>query len=252
MSRSVRIWPSGAVAGIFAAMCNVYSITTTQAAIIEITRALRDLAGNLPPLLEAFPNYPLPIVRNAEDGVRELVKFQWGMPTPPERVKGKADYGTTNIRQPNYFHWRRWMGVENRCVVPASCFAEPSPVKDADGKTPNIWFALDDSKPLFFFAGIWTRWHGIRRVKDGAGDFDLFGFLTTQPNGIVRPIHEKAMPVILTSAAEVETWLTAPASEALQLQRPLPDALLKIVPAPPTLAPEPVPEPTPAQGSLGL
>jgi putative SOS response-associated peptidase YedK len=41
---------------------------------------------------------PLPIVRNADDGVRELVKFQWGMPTPPERVKSKADYETTNIR----------------------------------------------------------------------------------------------------------------------------------------------------------
>ena len=197
-------------------MCNVYSITTSQAAILQITRALRDLSGNLPPLMEAFPNYPLPIVRNADDGVRELVKFQWGMPTPPERMKGKADYGTTNIRNPNYGHWRRWMDVPNRCVVPANCFAEPSPVKDADGKTPNIWFALDDSKPLFFFAGIWTRWHGTRRVKDGPGDFELFGFLTTQPNGIVKPVHEKAMPVILTTSEEIETWLTAPMAEALR------------------------------------
>jgi putative SOS response-associated peptidase YedK len=237
-------------------MCNVYSITTSQAAILQITRALRDVSGNLPPLMEAFPNYPLPIVRNADDGVRELVKFQWGMPTPPERMKGKADYGTTNIRNPNYGHWRRWMDVPNRCVVPANCFAEPSPVKDADGKTPNIWFALDDSKPLFFFAGIWTRWHGTRRVKDGPGDFELFGFLTTQPNGIVRPVHEKAMPVILTTQDEIDTWLTAPMAEALRLQRPLPDDMLRIVEAPPPLEPavEPPapPAPPPAQGSLGL
>jgi putative SOS response-associated peptidase YedK len=37
------------------------------------------------------------------------------------------------------------------------------------------------------------------------------------------------MPVSLTTAEEVETWLTAPAPNALKLQRPLPDNTLKIV-----------------------
>ena len=37
------------------------------------------------------------------------------------------------------------------------------------------------------------------------------------------------MPVILTTAAEIEHWLDAPAAEALQLQRPLPDGCLMIV-----------------------
>jgi len=31
------------------------------------------------------------------------------------------------------------------------------------------------------------------------------------------------MPVILTTQAEVETWLTAPTNDALVLQRPLPE-----------------------------
>jgi putative SOS response-associated peptidase YedK len=38
----------------------------------------------------------------------------------------------------------------------------------------------------------------------------------------VRPIHPKAMPVLLTSHDEVETWLTAPIEEAINLQRPWP------------------------------
>lgn len=37
------------------------------------------------------------------------------------------------------------------------------------------------------------------------------------------------MPVILTTRAETEQWMTAPSEEALKLQRPLPDGALKIV-----------------------
>jgi putative SOS response-associated peptidase YedK len=37
------------------------------------------------------------------------------------------------------------------------------------------------------------------------------------------------MPVILTTADEVETWMTASLDEAMKLQRPLSDGALKIV-----------------------
>jgi putative SOS response-associated peptidase YedK len=210
-------------------MCNLYNIRSTQRTILDWARATRDHYGNLEPALDVFPDYPAPVVRNDGDGERELVRLRWGMPTPPERLKGNADRGTTNIRNPSYAHWRRWMGVEHRCVVPATSFAEPSPRKDGNGKTPNVWFALDESEPLFAFAGIWAQWHGVRKVKDGAADFELFGFLTTRPNAVVAPVHEKAMPVILRNRDEIETWLRAPVGEALRLQRPLPDDAVRIV-----------------------
>ena len=38
-------------------MCNLYSITKGQAAIIEFTRAMRDTTGNMPPLPGIFPDY---------------------------------------------------------------------------------------------------------------------------------------------------------------------------------------------------
>jgi putative SOS response-associated peptidase YedK len=82
-----------------------------------------------------------------------------------------------------------------------------------------------------FFAGLWTTWHGARGTKANPvlGEHQLYGFLTTDPNDVVAPIHPKAMPVILTTETEIETWLTAPAEEALKLQRPLPDGVLEIV-----------------------
>ena len=62
-------------------MCNLYSVTKGQAAIIALTRALRDNAGNTPLLPGVFPDYKAPVVRNAPDGVRELAMLRWGMPT---------------------------------------------------------------------------------------------------------------------------------------------------------------------------
>ena len=100
----------------------------------------------------------------------------------------------------------------------------PEPLSGGD-----IWFALDDSRPLAFFAGIWTNWTSVRKVKEGETTNDLFAFLTTDPNNVVAPIHPKAMPVILTKPDEIETWLTAPQETTLKLQRPLPDGTLRIV-----------------------
>jgi putative SOS response-associated peptidase YedK len=229
-------------------MCNLYSITKGQAAIIELTRALRDLTGNLPPMPGVFPDYSAPVVRNAPDGVRELAKLRWGMPSSSfalmevtkrraakletkgqtvdfkELLRMEPDSGTTNIRNTNSKHWKRWLGVEHRCVVPFTSFSEFNKAEGGD-----IWFAFDESRPLGCFAGIWTTWTSVRKVREGETTNDLFGFLTSEPNAEVGAIHPKAMPVILRSPEEIDAWLTLPTEEALKLQKPLPDGSLSIV-----------------------
>jgi putative SOS response-associated peptidase YedK len=65
-------------------MCNLYSVTKSQTAIIELTRAMRDKTGNLPPMPDIFPDQMAPVVRNAPDGMRELMMARWGMPGPPQ------------------------------------------------------------------------------------------------------------------------------------------------------------------------
>ena len=208
-------------------MCNLYSLSKGQAAIIEMTRAMLDQTGNMPLLPGIFPDYSAPIVRNTAHG-RELAMARWGMPSPAFALKGrKTDPGITNVRNVGSPHWRRWFGVESRCVVPFTSFSENEVLPD--GSRPPVWFALDEERPLAMFAGIWTRWSSVRKVKEGETVNDLFAFLTTEPNAEVGAIHPQAMPVILTTQDEIEQWLTAPTAEALNLRRPLANGALKIV-----------------------
>ena len=153
---------------------------------------------------------------------------RWGMPTPPKFLEGKkSDPGVTNIRNAKSPHWRRWLGVESRCLVPFTSFAEPD--NGTFGGRASVWFAFGDSRPLACFAGIWTRWTSVRKVREGETTNDIFAFLTINPNADVGAIHPKAMPVILRTEEERDAWMTAPAPEALKLQRPLPDGALHIV-----------------------
>ena len=125
-------------------MCNLYSITTNQEAILRLFRVVNRYVGNLPPMPGVFPDYPAPVIRNAGDE-REMILMRWGMPPPP-RTGGPP---VTNIRNTSSPHWRGWLKPEHRCLVPFNSFAEYAPEPNPQTKKKDVvWFARNDDRPL--------------------------------------------------------------------------------------------------------
>jgi hypothetical protein len=95
-------------------MCNLYSITTNQAAIAGLFRRMNRYVGNLAPMPGVFPDYPAPVIRNV-DGAEEMVLMRWGMPPPP-KTGGPP---VTNIRNTSSPHWRGWLNAGREDILAA-------------------------------------------------------------------------------------------------------------------------------------
>jgi len=220
-------------------MCNRYRTDMANAALWEAFQDWRESdrerwdehGRNMPPPFESFPNTRGRFVHLTPEGKLTISEGLWGMPSPAKALVTKTgkpmsyDPGVTNVRNTSSPHWRRWLGVEKRCLVPWTTFCEPDQV---GGSRKDVWFQMANGQEVAYFAGIRDTLSRQLRAKDpepAAGEF--YAFLTTKANKDVDPYHDKAMPVILTTREECEAWLTQPFSE--NMQRPLPDGSLKVI-----------------------
>lgn len=141
-------------------MCNLYSNGIARELTKKIFSVSDNRAANTDPLPAIFPANTAPVVRKAEDGERELANLSWGFVL---LMRGQAPKRVTNFRD-DKLDSRFWRGSfeERRCLVPVTSFSEPK------GRNPATWhwFALNEEREPFSFAGIWRSYNEPIR-KDG-------------------------------------------------------------------------------------
>jgi putative SOS response-associated peptidase YedK len=93
---------------------------------------------------------------------------------------------------------------KRRCIVPADGFFEWIGAKEA--RRP-IWFHAPDGA-LILFAGLYESWRDPKTEEW----MRTFTILTTAPNAVVEPIHDR-MPVILARDV-IDDWLHVPTRNA--------------------------------------
>ncbi len=201
-------------------MCVRYTLHKTDAALAAIAKAL---ARNLAPPEWAKPKYNItlthvvPTVAAEAEGPK-VRGMMWGLVPFYERDKPQmrmlpnatAEKAATS---PAF----RQATAHRRCLVPANGFYEWQTVGKL--KLPHL-FTLKDEEP-FAFAGIWET--GSTEDLPPA-----FAILTTTPNALVAPIHNR-MPVILTEDT-MKRWIGSdplPAEEYQALTRPLAPARMQ-------------------------
>jgi len=108
--------------------------------------------------------------------------------------------------------------AKRRCVVPADGFFEWT---GAGANRRPLWFHRPDGR-LVLFAGLYESW------RAGPEQWQrTFTIVTTQPNGLIAPIHDR-MPVLLDDDV-ADAWLDPRREDLEALQRmlvPAPDSLL--------------------------
>jgi putative SOS response-associated peptidase YedK len=164
------------------------------------------------------------IVRDRADA-REAVMAKWGL-LPHWAKDSKIAFQMINARTETLSEKPAYRGLLNRhrCLVVADGFYEW--VVGSDGKKQPIHFHLPGNE-LFAFAGLWTS-----RTDEQTGEvIESCTIITTRPNELVAPVHDR-MPVILPTDAEA-VWLdpSIPKEHALSLLGPYPADLMTALPA---------------------
>ena len=201
-------------------------MTRSREAILRLFRVADNRAAQFEPQASVFPAYTAPVIRNADDGERELVTMSWGFVLLQH---GKAPRRVTNVRDDKLLTSKFWKPSfeARRCIVPASSYCEPN------GQSPAtwFWFALngDDERPLFAFPGIWQRWSGPVKKGGPNVEIDTYAFMTTEPNALTRSINHERMPVLLSNETDFETWLSGSPQEAFALARSFDPNAMRVV-----------------------
>ena len=184
-------------------MCGRFALNTSKGALIEWFE-LMGLDPDLPgfaPRFNIAPTQDLLSVRHGDHG-RELALLRWGLipswakdnSMAAKMINARAE---TVMEKPSF----RNAIKKRRCLVPVTGFYEWE--RSGTKKKPYLFGFRDGG--LFAFAGLWERWHS----PEGK-DIETCSLLTTGPNDLMAPIHDRS-PVII-APENYSRWLDVDAN----------------------------------------
>jgi putative SOS response-associated peptidase YedK len=134
----------------------------------------------------------------SKEGRRQILPADWGLinswsKDPRVGFKQINARAETLSERPAYREAFR----SRRCVLPADGFYE---WQGPRGKREPLWFHAPD-RSLILFAGLYESWR-----EPTTGEWrKTFTIITTEPNELVKPIHNR-MPAIV-AADKLDDWL---------------------------------------------
>ena len=170
------------------------------------------------------PQSVVPVVYETQEGERIAEPMRWGL-VPSWARDTKIGHKLSNARaegvaeKPSFRQALR----RRRCLLPASGFYEWQAT--VDGKQP--WYISSSNGEPLAMAGLFEAW----RADDSAQWLLTCCVITTQPNALMAPIHDR-MPVML-APADWAAWLDRGVQDAaavLPLLRPCPTDRLQVWP----------------------
>jgi putative SOS response-associated peptidase YedK len=156
--------------------------------------------GDIRPRYNIRPTEPIPVVRVARDGERELLEMRWGL--IPFWAKEPTMKGPTfNARADTVAEKPMFRAPfeKRRCLVVVDGFYEWPRKPSKDKRPRHIRFA---DRRSFALAAVWDRWKdpvtGIR--------VESVAVITTEANDLLASVPHERMPVILDRDAQ-SAWL---------------------------------------------
>lgn len=190
-------------------MCGRYTLTSPGEVVAEIFELV-----DVPPILPRYnlaPTQEAAVVRVAAPGARRTLDLlRWGLipswakdPAIGHRlINARAESVAEKPAYRDSFRYRR-------CLIPADGFYEWTPVAP---KVKQPYLVRRQDRLPFAFAGLWSTW----RQGPEAAPVLTFTILTTTPNDLMRPLHDR-MPVIL-ERRDHAAWLDPANRDAAHLQ----------------------------------
>lgn len=177
-------------------MCNQFQLPSLaeikKYLVNDLKLPLMETTVALPQKCSVFPKKVAPVLLYQNDRL-QLVPKSWGYPSPFDPKKVVFNARIERFFEKKYSMWDSSF-AKSRCLIIADQFFESGRdtyVTEHDHHYHERFSFRNTDEPLTMIAGIYEK--------------DHFSMVTTKPNSVMAPIHDR-MPMVI-GPSELRQWL---------------------------------------------